>query len=55
MIALIMVVVLGLFMAIFGLWLIKDKWLATIGIILFIIGVVIFILSFVGLIIYLIV
>lgn len=53
MFALIMVVVLGLFMAIFGLWLIKDKWLATIGVILFIIGVVIFILSFVDLIYYL--
>lgn len=50
MIALIMAMVLGLFMAIFGLWLIKDKWLATIGVILFIIGVVIFILSFVDLI-----
>lgn len=50
MIALIMVMFLGLFMAIFGLYLIKDKWLATIGVILFILGVVIFILSFVNLI-----
>ena len=42
---------LGLFMAIFGLYLIKDIWLATIGVILFILGVVIFfILSFVDLI-----
>lgn len=41
---------LGIFMAIFGLYLIKDIWLATIGVILFILGVVIFILSFVDLI-----
>lgn len=41
---------LGLFMAIFGLYLIKDKWLATIGVIFFILGAVIFILSFVDLI-----
>lgn len=41
---------LGLFMAIFGLYLIKDKWLSTIGVILFILGAVIFILSFVDLI-----
>lgn len=50
MIALIMVMFLGLFMAIFGLYLIKDKWLSTIGVILFILGAVIFILSFVDLI-----
>lgn len=55
MIALNSVMVLGLSIAIFVLSLLKDKWLATIGVILFIIGVVIFILSFVGLIIYLIV
>lgn len=41
---------LGLFMAIFGLYLIKDKWLSTIGVILFILGAVIFMLSFVDLI-----
>lgn len=49
-IALIMLMFGGLFIAIFGLYLIKDKWLATIGIILFIFGVVIFILSFINLI-----
>lgn len=41
---------LGLFMAVFGLYLIKDKWLAAIGVILFILGGITFILSFVDLI-----
>ena len=50
MIALIMVMFLGLFMAIFGLYLIKDKWFANIGVFLFILGAVIFLLSSVDLI-----
>lgn len=49
MIALIILMFLSLFMVVFGLYF-KDKWLATIGVIFLILGVVIFILSCVDLI-----
>ena len=49
-IALIILMFLSLFMVVFGLYLIKDKWLASIGVIFLILGVVVFILSCIDLI-----